>query len=221
MTSEVFQIPNYFDYGATFLWAVSGALVAARRGYDISGMLALALVSSTGGGLLRDGVFLQNGPPVLVRTPVYLLIILAAALLVRLGGSQLRKLPNILRVHLVQIVDALGLGAYAVVGMQLSLAAGLSLPGTALVGVLNAVGGGVLRDVLTGQPVELFKPGTLLAIAAMAGCLTFLLLVEGLKVPAILAAWPTIIVTFLIRTISVRYDIRTRPLRDFIPEDAK
>ncbi len=48
MPDQVFTVPWYFDYGATFLWAVSGAVVGARRGYDLSGVAALALVSSTG-----------------------------------------------------------------------------------------------------------------------------------------------------------------------------
>jgi hypothetical protein len=54
---------RYFDLGASFIWAVSGALLAAGRGYDLTGIYAIALVSSTGGGLLRDGLFLQEGPP--------------------------------------------------------------------------------------------------------------------------------------------------------------
>lgn len=63
---QVFTVPFYFDYGETFVWSVSGALIA-RRGHDLSGVAALALVSATGGGLLRDGLFLQNGPPALVQ----------------------------------------------------------------------------------------------------------------------------------------------------------
>ena len=49
--------------GSSFIWAVSGALLAARRGYDLTGIGAVALVSATGGGLLRDNLFLQQGPP--------------------------------------------------------------------------------------------------------------------------------------------------------------
>src|SRR5262245_23823894 len=166
MPDEAFTVPLSFDYGATFLWAISGALVAARRGHDLSGVFALALVSATGGGLIRDGLFLQQGPPALVRTPAYLLIVAAAALIVLAIGARLQRLAHYS--HLVDLVDALGLGAYAVVGMQLSLAAGLSLPGVALVGVVNAVGGGVLRDLFTRQPIEVFQPGTLTASAALA-----------------------------------------------------
>ena len=57
---------RYFDFAATFLWASSGAVLAAQRGYDLTGIFAIALVSACGGGLLRDGLFLQAGPPMLV-----------------------------------------------------------------------------------------------------------------------------------------------------------
>jgi uncharacterized membrane protein YeiH len=213
MPDTAFQLPPYFDYGATFLWAISGALIAARRGYDVAGILALALVSATGGGLLRDGIFLQQGPPALVRTPVYLLIVAGGALIVFLFGARIQKLSFLSR--LINLVDALGLGAYAVVGMQLSLAAHLSLPGVALVGVVNAVGGGVLRDVLTRQEPEIFKPGTLMAAAALIACIVYLALEEFAKIPSDVAAWITIVVAFLIRALSVRFDVRTRPLSGF------
>ena len=91
MDPHVFLLPSFFDYGATFLWAVTGALMGARRGYDFIGIFILAMVSSTGGGLLRDGVFLQDGPPVLVRSPVYLVIVLGGAVLVLLFGGRVEE----------------------------------------------------------------------------------------------------------------------------------
>ena len=77
MHAKAFLLPPFFDYSATFLWAISGAVLGARRGYAIIGIITIALVSSTGGGLLRDGLFIQDGPPVLVRTQVYLWLIAA------------------------------------------------------------------------------------------------------------------------------------------------
>jgi uncharacterized membrane protein YeiH len=213
MPEHVDVLPVYLDYAATFLWGVSGAIVGAHRGYDLSGVVALSLVSATGGGLLRDGLFLHNGPPVLVRTPAYLLIVAAAALLVLIAGSRLHDHRHFLR--LVQIVDALGLGAYAVVGMQLAIESDLSLPGVVLVGIVNAVGGGALRDLLTRQEPEVFKPGTLTATAVLASCLVFLVLEKGLDFAPTAAAWPTIFTAFTIRLLSIRYDIRTRPLSGF------
>ncbi len=82
-----------------------------------------------------------------------------------LVGARLNQKRHIAPV--VHIVDALGLGAYAVFGMELSIQAGLSLPAVTLVGVVNAVGGGILRDILMRQEPEIFRPETLMALAAL------------------------------------------------------
>src|SRR4051812_31617998 len=105
---------RYFDLGATFLWASSGAVLAARRGYDLTGIFVIALVSSCGGGLLRDALFLQAGPPILVRTPTYVIVTLLASLLTwRFGETLHGRLPRPV-VRLTELADALGLGAFAV-----------------------------------------------------------------------------------------------------------
>ncbi len=208
---SVFEVPLYLDCGATFLWAVTGALMAARRGYDAAGITALALVSATGGGLLRDGLFLQDGPPRLLRTPVYLVVVAVAALLVLAAGRGVQRLPWLGRV--AGIADALGMGAYAVVGMQLALVAGISVPGVVLVGVVNAVGGGLLRDVLMRQEPVLFQPGTFQGVAALAGCLMYVALVHLGHVPPLIAAWAAIALIFIVRSASVRFNWTTRPLR--------
>jgi uncharacterized membrane protein YeiH len=202
-----------FDYGATFAWALSGALIAARRGYDIFGIGVVALVSATGGGLLRDGLFLQAGPPALARSSDYLTIVIVAVVIVRIAGRWLDELRFLQPV--VEIVDALAIGAYAVVGMRLALEASLSLPAVALVGVINAVGGSLLRDVLMRQEPELFKPGTLMALAVLASTAIYLFLQLGLGVSPVAAAFPTVLAAALIRALSVRYDLRTRAMPGF------
>ena len=73
--SGSFELPVYFDYPATFIWALSGAVLAARLRMDPTGVALIALVTAAGGGLLRDGLFLQVGPPALIRTPVYIILI--------------------------------------------------------------------------------------------------------------------------------------------------
>jgi uncharacterized membrane protein YeiH len=217
MPDPVFTVQTLFDYGATFAWALSGALIAARRGYDVFGLTVVALTSATGGGLLRDGFFLQNGPPALARTPAYLLIVVGAVLLVRVIGRWLneqRYLPPV-----IQIVDALALGAYAVVGMRLSIEARLSLPAVMLVGVVNAIGGGLLRDVLMRQEPEVFKPGTLMALAVLASTILFLILEQGLGLSTFSAGLPTVVAAALIRAASLRYDLRTRAMPGFTASD--
>jgi uncharacterized membrane protein YeiH len=209
---QPFEVPWLVDYAATFLWAASGGLVAARKGYDIVGISGIALVTATGGGLVRDGLFLQNGPPVLVRTPIYLGLVAIAALTVILVGRRLHGQKFF--AEAVAITDAIGLGAYAVVGSQLALGRGLSLPGVVLVGVTNAVGGGVLRDLLLRKEPEIFKPGTIVALAALSGCAIFLLLTRWLETDERVAAWVTIGAVSILRGISVTYDLRTRAIID-------
>ncbi len=171
----------YFDVAATFLWAVSGAVLAARRGYDLTGIFAIALVSSCGGGLLRDALFLQAGPPMLVQNPSYVLVTLVASLATwRMGEWLLGRIPPPV-VRLTDLADALGLGAFAVVGMRLALASSISVPGAMLVGVVNAVGGGVLRSILLHRTPPVFRPGELTALAALGGTACYALLALGLR----------------------------------------
>jgi uncharacterized membrane protein YeiH len=207
-----FALPIFFDVGATFIWAVTGAAMGVRRGYDYTGIFVMAFVSALGGGLLRDGIFLQHGPPVAVRGPMYLITVLVGAMaggaiVVWAGGRR----PSPLWRTLSNSVDALGLGAYACVGAQMSLAMGLGAPSAVFIGVVNGVGGGLLRDVLTNAIWML--PGQLLAIAALAGAIVFVGLQELTSLSATNSAWIAIALTFLIRMLAIRYNWRTRALR--------
>ena len=219
MPDMLFSVPLPFDYGATFLWGISGAIVGARRGYDISGVAAIALISSTGGGLLRDGIFLQNGPPALLQDPIYLIIVATAALLVLILGTRTREFQyNRFFSSTVQYVDALGMGAYAVVGMQLAIDSGIGVPGVVLIGIINGVGGGILRDLVMREEPQAFKPGTLTVLAVFLSCLLFVALEKVFSYSAYQAAWPSIVMAFVIRLLSVRYNVRTRPLHGFFPQ---
>lgn len=107
-------------------------------------------------------------------------------------------------------VDSLGLGAYACVGAQLSLLAGLSAPGAIFVAVVNGVGGGLLRDVLVNRIWML--PGRILTLAALAGVLLFVGLVKLTPLDAGIAAWVAIALTFTIRMLTIHFNWQTRAL---------
>lgn len=206
MSQSPIQLPLEFDLVATFVSALAGALVAVRRQYDFVGVFALAFVTGLGGALIRDGIFLQQGPPAAVRDSRYLLSVLAATL-VGLGIDRLST--SLDRVMLV--FDALGLGVYAVVGADRSLVAGIGHLGAILVGVVNAVGGGVLRDVFTREEPVLFKPGQFYATAAAIAALMYVAIHTGFALSpgpsAVLAAGGGIVV----RLLAVRYDWKTHP----------
>jgi uncharacterized membrane protein YeiH len=206
-----FQLPLFFDIGATFIWAVTGAGLGVRKGYDITGVFVMAFVSALGGGLLRDGIFLQHGPPAAVRSPGYLLTVVVGAIIggviaVRAGGRK----PSARFATMTSVVDAVGLGAYTCVGAQMALVAGLSYPAAIFIGVVNGCGGGLLRDVLVNE--IWMMPGQVLALVALAGALVFSGLVAFTSVGTEAAAWIAIVITTTVRLLAIRYDWRTKAL---------
>ncbi len=215
MTPPEFQLPIAVDYVATFLWAVSGAIVGMHKRYDFAGMLVIAVLASTGGGLIRDGIFLQRRPPVL-QDGWYIPLILAAAILVVLYRDQIGQMPLV--DNLISTIDAVGVPAFAVVGMQLSLRAGIPLPGVILVGVVNGFGGGLLRDLIVGDTPSLLKPGQFALSPLLVVCVLFLVLVRGLGVGKDLSAWSVISLFFAIRMLSIRYNWQTRPV---LPDESR
>ena len=205
MTANVFQLPAWFDLGATLAFGITGALAAVRRGYDIVGIFFLALASGIGGGLIRDGVFLHSSNPTpLLTDPRYIEVIFAATVL----GALFRKHVHGLN-RIIAVIDALGLGAYAVFGVQKSLQAGLAVPAALLVGVINAAGGGLLRDIITRQEPLVFKPGQFYVLAALVGAVTFVCLTILTPLEATPAALIAIGLTFALRVLSIAFNWRT------------
>jgi uncharacterized membrane protein YeiH len=204
-------LPILFDYAASFVWALSGALIAARRGFVGIGILTVAIASAVGGGLLRDVLLLH--PPVAVHNPVYLELALAAALIVAIAGRVVDRSRVV--GPATYLTDALGAGTYAVVGANLAIAAGLPQAGVILVSVLNAVGGGLLRDVLMRRVPDLFKPGLPLGGAAFVGAVMFSVLAIQLRMPQTLAALITIGAVFVLAGAMLQLGVRSRPLESF------
>jgi uncharacterized membrane protein YeiH len=207
VTEGAFQIPILFDLFATFVFGVTGALVALRRGYAVVGLFAVAFVSGLGGGLIRDGLFIQQGPPMIATDGRYIVVILVACLAGLFFHNWVKRLAKA-----IALLDAAGLGAYAVVGVEKSLAAGLSIAAAVLVGVINAVGGGLFRDLLVRDEPLLLKPGQFYALAAFGGCLLFVLLLVYFRMPASRAGLITVAATFAVRILAIRFNWRTPPL---------
>jgi uncharacterized membrane protein YeiH len=204
MPAPVISLPLYIDYGATFLFAVTGAMFAIRRHYDWVGLFVLALCSGLGGGLLRDGLFLNDGAPAAMRHAGYLWSVVAGCVAAALFHPHVSKLD---RPFLY--VDALGLGMYGVVGVTKAAAAGMSSPAAIFVGVVNAVGGSLIRDVLANTESLLLKPGQFYAVAALAGCSTYVFSVISVHLPEGAAALLAIAMTFGVRTLSIVFNWKT------------
>jgi uncharacterized membrane protein YeiH len=171
--------------------------------------VVIALLAATGGSTLRDGLFLNQLPPV-VTNVWYLPLIFLAALVVRFFRQRIvgmRLVDN-----LISLIDAVGVPAFAVVGMQLSLAAGVPVPGVVLIGMVNGFGGGFLRDLTVGNTPSVLRPGRFYLSAAFLVCILFVVLEVYLHVAATVAAWIVIGLFFTIRSLAVRYNWRTYPV---------
>jgi len=203
-----FELPVSFTLLAYFTFGVTGALAGMRRGYDIIGVFFLALISAGGGGLIRDGLLLSNGPASLLTDSRYLIVVLLGALLALFFHSQVYRLNRT-----IAVIDALGLGAFAVVGVQHTLAAGLGIPAAFLGGLITAVGGGLLRDVLVREEPLLFKPGQFYAMVAVAGCGIFIAQLHWQWTSPENAGLITIVAVFVVRMLAIRFNWRTSALQ--------
>lgn len=152
------------DYAAVFVFAATGALAAARRQHDIVTFGFFASVTGVGGGTLRD--LLMGAPVFWVRSSEYLVVCLAAAIVIWIFGA------GRFRERILIWLDALGLSAYAVAGAAKALSLGLAPLVALVMGVLTAVVGGIIRDLLDHQPSVLLKR-EIYVTAAVAGAAVF------------------------------------------------
>jgi uncharacterized membrane protein YeiH len=148
-------------------------IVAAKKRMDLVGVYALAVVTSFGGGTLRD-LLLDRRPFFWVARWEYLVIVFVMCLFF-VYSRRLYEWSATL-VARADIVDALGLGLYTVSGT--ALAAHLEMPAVvcALLGVMTSTGGGVMRDLITNEVPDLFQHGRLHAISALVGAVAYLVM---------------------------------------------
>jgi uncharacterized membrane protein YeiH len=202
------------DYAGVAVFAATGALAASRKQLDIIGFLFLAAVTGTGGGTLRD-VLLGHLPVFWVANPAYMLVCAAIGVIVFFTAHLVES-----RYRLLLWLDAVGLASYAAMGAAKGLAATGSPVIAIIMGVLTATFGGILRDLLAGEPSVLLRP-EIYVTAALAGAAVFTI--------ATLAGASTLVATalafsaaFLVRGGALRFGwtfpaYRSRPGRR--PED--
>jgi uncharacterized membrane protein YeiH len=213
---EMFELPVIFDLGAVFFFALTGALAAIRRGYDLVGMFIMAFVTGVGGALIRDGLFIQQGPPAIAVDGRYLAAVLLACIAGMAIGGFIERFQKT-----IAYVDALGLGAYAVVGVQKALAAGMSIPAAIMVGTINAVGGGLLRDIIVRVEPLMLKPGQFYVLAALLGTTLFVSLTLYTRLEATPSALIAIGATFVFRVLTILFNWQTKPVRPWFTGHGK
>jgi uncharacterized membrane protein YeiH len=186
----------------TFVFAVSGALLAVRKNYDIVGMAVLAGITAIGGGVIRDLV-IGAIPPVAFTDSSYFWIPLLATALTFFAHVQMNRLNAA-----VLVFDAAGLAVFCISGTAKALTYGLGpLPAAAL-GVLTAVGGGIMRDVLAHDEPSVLQAGSeLYALPAVLGS-AIVVVIPHLPIDSSLAAGLTAVFVFTLRLLALRFGLR-------------
>lgn len=148
----------------TAVFAITGALKAVKHELDILGILVLASITGTGGGILRD-IILGDTPPAAFRDETFFIVSLISAFIVFFAA------PKIVRIwKIIRIGDAIGLGLFAAIGAAKGLSYEMGIIGIILTGALTATGGGILRDILVNE-IPLVIRKDFYATAAVFGSL--------------------------------------------------
>jgi uncharacterized membrane protein YeiH len=184
------------DLAGTFLFAVEGATAAITGHLDLLGIMVLSFATALAGGVIRD-LLIGAVPPEAFRDWRYSVVAFAAAGFVFMLHHSVQQVPG----TLLMVLDAAGLGLFAVAGTEKSLAYGIHPFIAILMGTITGVGGGMVRDILLAQ-----VPGVLrtevYATAAFAGS-AVLILCRKLKLLPTVSAVAGGIVCFALRVVSV------------------
>jgi uncharacterized membrane protein YeiH len=196
-----FVIPLWADLLAVGIGSLQGALFAARfrdKRLDWLGVAMVGIATGFGGGLSRD--ILLSEPLAPLQSNWYLIVATLAALI----GMLAERLFHHLR-HVITGLDALTLGLFGAIGTTKALSLGLPPVPAIFVGVVAAVGGSILRDILLAVPIAIMQVGSLYAIAAFAGS-AVLVVLEAYSVDVFVAATACVVVTFTVRVLAVLFN---------------
>lgn len=200
MHTSIFTIPLWLDLTAVAVGSIQGAMFAGRmkeHRIDLLGVTIIGFVVGLGGGLLRD--ILLNVTPAMMQTNWYLI----TAVLAALAGMLLQRIFSRLNTVIIGL-DAVTIGLFGAIGTTKALAYGVPVVPAVFVGVIAAVGGSILRDMILNLPIALMHVGSLYAAAAAAGTILLVVLAAaGVDITA--AGIACVVVTTLIRLLAVKF----------------
>ena len=190
---------NVIDILGTFAFAVSGIFSAMERKLDVFGVLIIAFVTAIGGGTIRD-ILVGNLPVNWLQNGFVVQVIFLSACIAIFFAAYLKQLNTALF-----LFDALGLGLFTIVGIEIGLKKGFGAGICVALGTISACFGGVLRDVLLNKVPLIFRQ-EIYALACIAGGLVYFFLKQtNLNDDA--AKVLCILLIFCIRAVAVKYKL--------------
>lgn len=196
------SIPLVLEFGAVLAGAISGALTGCNLRLDFIGVCVLAVASSLGGGLVRDMILSGQGVYML-DYPQAMLCCIVVALLAFFFSSLFSRFERS-----IAFFDIVSVALFSVTGADKALVAGYGIYAGVLMGVLTAVGGGVIRDVIVGRVPAIFRASNFYAVCSLVGAACYCVLVEN----HMLKGWAALVCTVVVlalRYLSLHYDWHT------------
>jgi uncharacterized membrane protein YeiH len=196
------SVQHTLDVIGIFVFAISGALLAVRKNFDVFGIAVLAEVTALGGGLFRD-LIIGAVPPAAFTDLGYFVTPLFAALVVFFLHPHVERIQSA-----VLVFDAAGLGLFCVSGTTKAYSYGLNLTASATLGLATAVGGGVLRDVLANEVPSLLRwDRDLYAVPAIVGA-TMVVVCIHYDVLTPFASGLAVVTAFVLRLLAMKFHWR-------------
>lgn len=209
--STVLTVPVAIDYASVVVGVLTGALFGCRRKLDVVGVTVAGFLTGFGGGIIRDLLmgaqdvyFMQHPDLILLSLAICIATFYFRGIFFNMDRS-------------ILFADTLSVALFALAGASKAFAAGLNPLYVVIMGIITAVGGGVLRDSMAGETPAVFQGSNYYAVACLGGSCAFALL-AFLDISLVLAGFACVLVVVLLRYASIRYDWRTREEADLTPK---
>lgn len=194
---------SYLEASAVIVCSLSGMMKAAEKRMDIVGTYSMALLVAFGGGTVRD-LLLERRPFFWVQHEYYLLIVLIMCIAF-VYKPAFFKIARLLY-RRSNTIDASGLALFSLSGLIAAMNQGIPFLPASIIGVITGIAGGVFRDLVVNEIPLIFRPGGLYAVAAFAGCWTFIGCVE-LELPPVISTTFAFCTIVGLRLISVYFGL--------------
>ena len=195
-SANFYRLVHFFDVLAAVVFAVSGALVASRKGLDVMAFVWFAVITGVGGGTVRD--LILNVPVFWVQNPVYVSACLVTAVLMHFVAPLVES-----RYKTLLWFDAFGLALVTIAGTVKASDVGAPALVAVAMGAVTGIVGGILRDTLGHVPSVLLGQEIYVTASVLGAC-TYVGL-NGLSVGRLTAMFAGFLVTFTVRGLAIRF----------------
>lgn len=198
-----------FDMIGVIACSVSGTILARSKNFDPMGCILAAMVTAIGGGTVRD-VMLNRHPLFWTTDMNYLIVITATSLIFQAFFDESKRVSKTTVEKWLTVSDAIGLSAFSLIGLKVALSYGTNPMIATLMGIVTIIVGGMIRDMICNElPLVLRKE--IYISASIIGSVVYFGL-QGLALPSWFVEISTMITSFSVRMLAVKYDLHLPPI---------